>query len=460
MNKYIINGKELPIPSFFVISNLGGGGSDKYRETVYMDLYKNIPTLYNYYYLKYPGFAQKWLRNIEKFNTFGDFVAYVRKDMIETEQYICNAHKPLDVECNKTLYLLDSGARSFINNLAKTHIKDGSSKGVFSRLFEEIPTYYDFADRYKFDMVVGFDIGGKYTFKDGEAQNPLLVSLNEELRNHGKEINKEILIETIRYLKSKEYYPKVLATVHGKNPQEYKEYVEMILMLEKEYDYKFWGFALGGIASSKNIDDLWFSGVKPPKAISNSIVANYATQIVKKSVGDRPIHALGAGGINNIIPLFLSGATSFDSQSPGRRAYDGSGENALHVSNPESKGSYSKYLIGIHDSNLNPINEEYSFDYNKLNSIENTVSLCDCPGCEMVDSINDIRKLYSSKNKKKKEEFYYARQICNAHAIWQHVKLCELCSKNNTYDKIMKFIGNESFANIIDSIYNAKYNDV
>ena len=60
----IINNKLFQLPSFFWISNLGGGGSDKYRETVYLDLYDGVPTLYNYYYLKYPSFAQKWLSKI------------------------------------------------------------------------------------------------------------------------------------------------------------------------------------------------------------------------------------------------------------------------------------------------------------------------------------------------------------------------------------------------------------
>lgn len=51
MRNFNINGKELPIPSFFQVYNYGGGAGDKCREIVYANLTKDTPALVNYYYL-------------------------------------------------------------------------------------------------------------------------------------------------------------------------------------------------------------------------------------------------------------------------------------------------------------------------------------------------------------------------------------------------------------------------
>ena len=107
--------------NFFWISNLGGGGSDKYRETVYLDLYNNIPTLYNYYYLAYPQFANKWISNIYKYSSFTDFLKYVRESMIIEEHFICNEHISGEYNYNNII-LLDSGARNIYNDILRGKI--------------------------------------------------------------------------------------------------------------------------------------------------------------------------------------------------------------------------------------------------------------------------------------------------------------------------------------------------
>ena len=50
MTEININGKILPIPSFFQVYNFGGGGGDKSRELIYADLTNNTPALINYFY--------------------------------------------------------------------------------------------------------------------------------------------------------------------------------------------------------------------------------------------------------------------------------------------------------------------------------------------------------------------------------------------------------------------------
>ena len=51
-----------------------------------------------------------------------------------------------------------------------------------------------------------------------------------------------------------DYYPYVLATVHGRLQDDYINCTRYILSLENKYNYKYWGFALGGIASYKQLD--------------------------------------------------------------------------------------------------------------------------------------------------------------------------------------------------------------
>lgn len=98
--------------------------------------------------------------------------------------------------------------------------------------------YCDFANALHFDIVVGFDLGGKYTEKDGEGQNTVL---NDFLsRIDPVEINNLLLEETAKYISDHpDYYPCVMATVHGNTPREYRENVELILNLEATHGVRF-----------------------------------------------------------------------------------------------------------------------------------------------------------------------------------------------------------------------------
>lgn len=428
-----INGKTFIQPTFFWISNLGGGGSDKYRETVYLDLYNGIPTLYNYYYLRYPDFATKWLNNMNDFNSFGDFLKYTRESMINDEHYICDVHKPGEYEYDKNVYLLDSGARNILNDIIRNKINNDETieKTMINQMYE----YYDFADKYKFDFVIGYDLGGKYTFKDKEKQDEELQIKTNEIDT--KELNNLLLEETIKYIKSKEnYYPKVYATVHGDTPDEYEESIKFITDCEKKYNYEFYGYALGGIASSKGVNEEWLIGLDN-KSIANEFLVTKALKIVKKYSKEKPVHVLGGGNKDNIPSLILNGATSFDCQTPGRRAYDGSKDSSSAVFDKTSSVSFSKYLPALLTSEHYIRNESIPFDYMKINLVPEEIKLCDCPACKEIKDIVELKKLYSKKHESD-EFYYYARQIMNSHAIWQHYFLSMIVSECNNYEDLLE----------------------
>lgn len=469
--KIDLNDKNLRTPTFFLISNLGGGGSDKYREVVYLDLYKKIPILYNYFYLKMNpyGFASTWLKNMPQYDNFADFVNYTRNSMIKDKEYFSSFHKFKYHNSNDSILLLDSGASNIINSYLKDIDYKKNKRRFLQLLKKDMFDYYKFAHRMKFDIVIAFDIGGKYTFKGDERSNKQIISGNLTIKNNAQDINKYFLIKTLEYLKDKQFHPKIFAPVHGNSPTEYARNTKTILEIEKEYNYKFDGFALGGIASSigTNINDWGItSEIKQiikninktdigSTEIHNAIIASYAGRIVRNIIGEkRPIHALGAGGKLNIIPLYFSGVNSFDTQTPGRRAYDGNSLSSKKVYNSNFNGSISKYLIGLLDSNFNLVNNNQSeMNYIKLNKLHNKIEQCDCPSC-LTKSISEIKKLYNNKEESN-EDYYYARQLINSHGIWQHVYLSNFIGSCNNFEEFLyNFKESSEVSDLINYIVN------
>jgi len=404
MNKLVVNNKVLNIPSFFYISNLGGGGSDKYREIVYLNFYRNIPVLFNYYYLKYPNFSTEFLKKIDNYKNINDFYSYVSKNYIERDLYDKkNITLTIDNEDYNFVSLLDSGSANIINKLSELY----NPEQVIIELKKVIKDYYDFSHNLKFDLVTSFDLGGKYTFKGNERFNPKIEALNKYIYENSKKINRELILETINYLKShNNFYPKILLVLHGNNKEELGFLIDYVLDLEIKYNFKFFGFALGGVAGNKKNKD-W--GIK-----KGETVVSLAASVANKKLKGRYIHALGCGGYNNIEKLLKNRISSYDSQTPGRRAYDGSGKTS------DYKKSYSKMLIPKYLSNGKIINERHNFEYLSINEFNNNIDLCDCPACSYVRSIGRLKELYNSKSLSD-ESYYLARQIMNSHSIWQHI---------------------------------------
>ena len=318
---YEIHNKKLPIPSFFQVYNFGGGRGDKDREIVYSEFTKDTPALINYYYInnEYPHeFQYKIFDDLSGYDTVGDLYNVIRKELITKGELFSDYNSP-EYDFNDKVFLLDSGAASIVKQVAVDIKYD---KEIFREaLIKHLHRYYDFAHELKFDIVVGFDLGGKYTEKDGKNDVKLkefLLSLDTD------DINNFLIEESVKYLSKKvDYYPCVLATVHGKTPDDYKACANYILELEKKYNYRFWGFALGGIASYKKLDKSWFDGISFKNLNKNDFAPlvgpAIASRIVRSLDKERPIHALGCGGYPNIVSNYFCGATSFDAATPARR---------------------------------------------------------------------------------------------------------------------------------------------
>lgn len=436
------------------------GAGDKCREIVYANLTEDTPALVNYYYLNnaYPhSFQSKKLDSIYNYKSIGDIFNYVRKSLIEDEGNIYSEYPRIDYDFNQKVFLLDSGAVNIVKHIAKE--TDYNKKAFLDNFIKHMIAYYDFADRFKFDLVVGFDLGGKYTFKDGETDKKLIDFYNSLNKD---EINSRILEETIKYVKRKEhFYPKILATIHGKTPLEYKAYALKTIALENTLNYKFWGFALGGIASSRSVDDSWSSdidfSITKKKYVIDAVAPARASKIVRNIVGDRPIHVLGGGGYPNILLNTWSGATSFDAASPARRVGDGNSLSTAYVFDKKAPIkidgadiSFSKLFIG--GINVDGQLREEDFEYIALNKIDDNFTLCGCPACKKIKSINYLKMLYSSKCGDV-EATYFARQLMNIHVVWQHRVLCQVLSNNTQVEFIEKY-GQSKLFGRLQSIFD------
>lgn len=444
MNNIAIHNKTLPIPSFFQVFNYGGGAGDKTRELVYASLSGDTPALLNYYYInnEYTHlFQSSYFNNILSFDRIGDALNYVTEQIITKD---CCFYKESNVKpynFNQKVILLDSGSSNIVKYVAKDCNYD--IEKFKTKILEHAINYYNFANKLKVDMVVAFDLGGKYTFKDDEANNVELQNFYRQLNN--AEINHLLLEETIKYLKQNQgFYPYVLATVHGDTPHNYENYTKEILKLENSFNYHFFGFALGGIASSKNIDSSWYDGIRLPKnkKAKDATLPARAINIVRRIVGNRYIHALGCGGYPNIPMNYYCGASSFDAASPARRVGDGNGLSTSYIFSPRAdippKAKFSKYFVGGY--NVDNSMRKENFDYISLYDIDNNLPLCGCHACNQIKDITELKLLYSQQADDA-ESFYYAKQLMNVHAILQHKKLCQVVS---SYSTMKDFCDNNS----------------
>lgn len=433
-----IHGKQLPVPSFFQVMNYGGGFQDKTREVVYADLTEDVPLLLNYFYInndfKY-AFHSPYFNRIGQYATVGDMFNDIRMKMIAKDRNILFSYPRVKYDFHKRVILLDSGASNIVKLLARE--VDYQVEPFCERLWEVMVRYYDFADRYKFDLVVGFDLGGKYTFKDGETLDRGLIGFYNSIDKD--KINLMLLKKTVEYLQSKEnYYPGVLATVHGQTPEEYEKYIEKILETEREKEYRFWGFALGGVASSKGMDPSWYAGIDfsgtNKRNMKGAVTPARAAQIVHRAAGDRPIHALGCGGFMNIPMNYYFGATSFDAASPARRVGDGNDLSVRNLYSTEkvNGAKFSKILMGGYNTRLEKMKGE--FDYREICDVDDGCELCGCAACRYIGSVPALKKLYAEKAEDP-EAHYLARQIMNAHSIHAHRLFCRVVAQYETMEE-------------------------
>lgn len=445
MENIKVHGKQLPVPSFFQVYNYGGGNGDKDREIVYSELTSDTPALVNYFYInnRYPHLFQSHaFDDVSGYTKIGDLYNDIRTNLIREKEEIYSKYKSPAYDFNSRVFLLDSGAFNIVKQIAESINYDVSQFETV--LVEHMKAYYDFADQLHVDLVVGFDLGGKYTKKDGEGKNKRLKKFLLSIDNN--RINNILLKETIKYLAGKKnFYPYVLATIHGDTMADYSANVDHVLSLEKKYEYKFWGFALGGIASYRSVDESWYNDIDfsqtGKRGFVETITPARACKIVRAKVGKRPIHALGCGGYPNIAMNYYSGATSFDAASPVRRVGDGNLESTyiVHDPNPDSRmypnASFSKYFVGGINEDGTMRREDCA--YIQLNKVPNNMSLCGCNACCVAGTIKRIKDLYAMKETDG-EANYFSRQLMGLHAVNQHRKLCEIISRYNDFANFSK----------------------
>lgn len=166
-----VHDKKLPIPSFFQVYNYGGGNGDKDREIVYAEFTEDTPALINYYYInnRYPHMFQSHaFDDLSGYSRIGDLYNDIRDRLINTKGEIYSGYTSQPFDFNTKVFLLDSGAANIVKYIAEEIDYDISR---FPKIIvQHMHDYYDFADRLKVDIVVGFDLGGKYTEKAGEKK--------------------------------------------------------------------------------------------------------------------------------------------------------------------------------------------------------------------------------------------------------------------------------------------------
>ncbi|MSP65017.1 MAG: hypothetical protein EXR16_05260 [Bacteroidetes bacterium] len=433
--------KRCKTPCFFMTSNFGGGAGDIYRIITYTDLLESsqIPVLYNYYYLTGSGtFKVKWTEHIPKFKNLNGFLLSIRDEFVKLG-YCINKYDNKKLNWDP-ISLLDSGSGNFVRD----EIKSSPDIDVILKSFDnKISAFADFCIQHEINIMMSMDFAGKYTHKQGERNSHNYNNLSKKLSTHLTN-NLKLIGKTLEVLKTKKYEFLAYVPVHGSSAEEYSIFTKYILDLEKLKDKKFDGFGLGGIANYKEMDNsIWEIPDDANPRIKAGIIVSRAVKAVRNVLNSqkdfRPIHALGVGSAELIIPLVNAGADSFDAHSSWRRATDGSRDNVKFVLDKTKSGSFSKYLIPLLDDNKTVIlqHTEKVLKYIPLNKLPDTI-FCDCEICRKY-SISEIKSLYFNDG----EDFNFAKILCYIHAISQHQKICSRLYDDLRKGKTVKELVNE-----------------
>lgn len=414
---------------FYLTNNLGGGGTNVSRFTVYQGVLSNcseIGLLLNYYYLntdikKDHAFDGDILKYYKDYNLIIKFLDHIRCHFISKGRIVTGTE--IDIKSTPIdSYLLDSGIGNLLRDLI---LKNSFNTKSVDELIEP---YHKYGEGLNFNILIALDYALKYTYKKGERLDTNLKVIWGELVNN-QTGNLLLLEQTLKHLKTNNYKHKVYAPLHGFNFDSFLKYGEGILKLEEENNTLFDGYALGGIANTKDLkDEIW--GV--PKGLNKNqkstwIVSNLCNQ-TSYQFKKKPLHVLGAGNIYALPFLTYFGATSSDCHSPWRRASDGD----------------SKILIPLFDEKLNFINTKNVFEYIILEAINENDYQISLP---LNMSLQELKRLYNSTNN---EEYYLSQLIMFFHAISQ-------------YDLLIKFINNnkrdylEKLCKTNDKRFNAEY---
>lgn len=396
---------------FYITNNLGGGGTNVSRFIDYQQLFKmsNIGLLLNYYYLKglsNPVFDRSVISQIDMFKDIVTFLNFA-KGHFSTKRNV-SSHFTQD-KSNITLsgYMLDNGCGNIIRDLIKQNqLNNESIQNIVS-------PFLDFAERLNFDFSIALDYAKKYTYKGGETADKAMQQLWDEVVSDAK-MNLSLLQQTLIAKKQKNYKKGIYAPLHGFNNDSFVKYLEDVKNLENIYNETFTGFALGGIADTRSLDDsLW--GV--PTGFKKEMKTGYiVSQLCKriKECDSRPLHVLGAGNIY-ILPFIINaGASSSDCHSAWRRASDGGFNKA-------------KVLVPLFNDKLEYINDKNALKFVHIKDLDDSVHFNDGITAKL------LKKLYSSSG----EDFYYG-EILTFYIAMQQYDL--MIKYTETYDNYIELL--------------------
>jgi tRNA-guanine family transglycosylase len=408
---FLQENKKILTPCYFLISNFGGGGTNVSRFVSYLDIFEKSESqlLLNYYYLntdfkKPVAFDSDVLAELPKNEDIIKFLKKVRAIFVKQKKRAFPEYTYKETGWLPQT-MLDSGS----GNIFRDYVQNGKlTPEHFEEIFtKEIKQYLAFAKQHAFDVIIAFDVAGKYTAKKGEHVDQ---NYKENLQFFSNpKFNMNLLEICLKILKEEKILqPMVFAPLHGKNKQEFLDNLHQIVALEKKISYEFHGFALGGLGNLRR--DLIYDISREVRDFLESVNDN------------RPVHALGVGAIQNIIPLSLCGIDSFDCHSPWRRASEG------------------KFLTPLINSKCEVVAKDNNYwQYVPIDKFESKNFKCDCDVCKQY-SLNALKNLFS----KGGEYAYFAKVLFFKHNISQQEFLCKLVREKEI---------NEVFESIPDSKY-------
>lgn len=396
---------------FYITNNLGGGGTNVSRFVDYHQLFQmpHIGLLLNYYYLKglsKPAFDRPIIGKIANYNDIRDFLNDARKTFSAKRHVSRFFTQSLD----KTIlngYMLDNGCgniiRDFIN---QNKLDDQAIQSI-------VLPFLDFSEKLAFDFSIALDYAKKYTYKGGETENEAMQQLWNEVVSDVS-MNLSLLDQTLIAKKEKDYKKGIYAPLHGFNIESFVDYLGQVKDLEIKHGEKFSGFALGGIADSKNLPDAFWN---VPAGFKKEMKTGYIVSQLCKEIRkheSRPLHVLGAGNIY-ILPFIINaGASSSDCHSAWRRASDGGYNKA-------------KVLVPLLNDQLEFINDSNALKFVRIKELDNNVNFNNGITSEL------LKKLYSSSG----EDFYFGEILTFYIAMQQYDLLIKFTETKNNYLELL-----------------------
>jgi hypothetical protein len=419
--------------NFYLTSNFGGGGQTVSRLFSYLSLLdglknSNIHLLLNYRYLDYldikPIFNSIELAYLKNNPiSLNKYISYVGNKLAIQNGEISSQHSYIPESFTPDIFL-DSGMGSILSFWINE--KGYSINKVITESIKLIDDHLNFVQKHKPKYFVGLDYCKKNTYKKKETEQDNYNLIIDDLIHNSLHQN-NLLEITIQKIQASQNNPKsdfnfngigLIAPIHGETISDYILHYKSLLNIESRNNFKFAGFALGGLAKFK---------------ASSSI--GKIVKLIRELNEKRFIHILGSSGIDKLPILTLAGADSFDCHSPWRRANDGD----------------SKILIPLLDNNLNFSNQSLNtLSFCDISKLTSKNYHCNCPICSAY-SIDQINNLYNNRLNSI-EDYYFSLILIYCHALYQYHYLQLKLETLKTYTDYITFFKSIPNAKLSNSL--------